>query len=342
MKFLKFIKRSLFWKHFLIYFVKPFLVFFWKNLINFKGRILYFLWFLKKRNFIKLNIQGTKLIKDNVQLTNLANEVFNSISGQITDNAKSSILYSKNEELNQSNSGDDKYTIDIYSKLDQRIKDKIFNFASSDLMISTAAKYLGIFPILSNIILNYNIPRKPDKIRGAMLWHKDDLGFKSLDLFLCITNLNDDNGPLYVSKANNNLGVLSRVDSFIKNPIRGERQKIDLDQFDFYNANNEQIKLEGKKGTALLVDSISNYHRGGNCKNKDRLMLRVSYQGIDYIPLKKIINEKLSFDPSMNKDNHKNIFKKYFLYKRSFIFNTRVKYFLVNFYNIICYKVSKI
>ena len=342
MKFLKYLKRSLFWKYLLIYLIKPFLDFVWMNIVNFKGRILYFFWFLKKRDFIRLNNQSINLLKDNLNFTNLANEIFNSCDSQIFNHAKNTILNSNNEEFNQSNSKENKYTIDIYSKLDQKIKDKIFNFASSDLMISTAAKYLGIFPILSNIILNYNIPRKPDKVRGAMLWHKDDLGYKSLDLFLCITDLDDDNGPLYVSKANDNLGALSRIDSFIKNPIRGERQKIDLNEFNFYTSGNELIKLEGKKGTALLIDSIANYHRGGNCKNKNRLMLRISYQGIDYIPLKKIINKKLLFNLSINKDNHKDIFKKYLLFKRSSIFNTKVKYFLVNFYNIICYKISKI
>ena len=144
MKFLKYLKRSLFWKYLLIYLIKPFLDFVWMNIVNFKGRILYFFWFLKKRDFIRLNNQSINLLKDNLSFTNLANEIFNSCDSQIFNHAKNTILNSNNEEFNQSNSKENKYTIDIYSKLDQKIKDKIFNFASSDLMISTAAKYLGI------------------------------------------------------------------------------------------------------------------------------------------------------------------------------------------------------
>ena len=77
-------------------------------------------------------------------------------------------------------------------------------------MISTAAKYLGIYPILSTILVNYNIPRKIDNPRGAMLWHKDDLGYKSLDLFMAVSNIDDSNGPFFTLKERDNLGVLSK------------------------------------------------------------------------------------------------------------------------------------
>lgn len=338
MDFLKYLKRTLFWKYSLIFIISPFLNFIWKNIINFNGRILYFFWFVKKREFINLENKNIKLLKDNLLLTKLATNIFNSCNVKILNQAKQTILESCNEELNETNSKSNKYSIDIYSKLDQKIKDEIFAFASSDLMVTTAAKHLGIYPILSNIILNYNIPRKPEKIRGAMLWHRDDLGYKSLDLFLSVSDLNDDNGPLYASKIDNKLGVLSRIDSFIKNPVKGERQKITLDKFALYTAGSEIIELKGKKGTGLLIDSITTYHRGGHCKNKERLMLRISYQGIDYVPLKEKIIKELVFDTTIKEYNFNDIFKKHLLFKRSKIFNTKIKNVLTNFYNKISYK----
>lgn len=338
---LKNLKRSFFWKLTLRFLIKPILDFTWKNIINFNGRILYLLWFLKKRNFIKLNDQSVSIINDNSLFINLADNIYNYCSAELIDRAKKKMFTAHEDEQNESNSKDNKYSVNIYPGLDEKIKKEIFEFASSDLMVSTAAKYLGIYPILSNIIINYNIPRNPEKVRGAMLWHRDDLGYKSLDLFVAISDIDEDNGPLHVLKDNDKLGTLSRIDSFIKNPIRGERQKIDLNEFNYYTNNQEKTKLDGKKGTALLIDSITNYHRGGNCKKRDRLMLRISYQGLDYIPLKEITNEQLSFNHNIKKKEIKNIFKKYLFFKRSKIFNIKVKYFLVNFYNIISYKISK-
>ena len=50
--------------------------------------------------------------------------------------------------------------IGIYEKLSQDLKKEIITFASSDLMISTAANYMGIFPILTRIQVDHNIPRE--------------------------------------------------------------------------------------------------------------------------------------------------------------------------------------
>ena len=50
-------------------------------------------------------------------------------------------------------------------------------------MISTAANYLKVFPILSKVALTYHIPRNYDQQRGAMMFHKDEFGYKSMDIF---------------------------------------------------------------------------------------------------------------------------------------------------------------
>ena len=51
-------------------------------------------------------------------------------------------------------------------------------------MITTAAKYLGVFPILTRIYLLHNIPIPNKTERGPQLWHKDGFGFKVLELFI--------------------------------------------------------------------------------------------------------------------------------------------------------------
>ena len=81
-------------------------------------------------------------------------------------------------------------------------------FGMSELLVSTAAKHLGVFPILSKVALYLNIPSENKNPRGAMLWHKD-LG-KSLDLFVIITDVDNSNGPL-LALEKNSLGVLQKI-----------------------------------------------------------------------------------------------------------------------------------
>ena len=44
---IKNLKKSLFWYYLIKLFIFPIYDFFWKNLINIKGRLLYFQWFRK-------------------------------------------------------------------------------------------------------------------------------------------------------------------------------------------------------------------------------------------------------------------------------------------------------
>ena len=49
--------------------------------------------------------------------------------------------------------------------------------------LSTATNYLKVFPVIGNIYLFLNFPVAENRERGAMLWHKDDFGYKRLELF---------------------------------------------------------------------------------------------------------------------------------------------------------------
>ena len=146
--------------------------FVWKYVLNIHGRILYSLWFFKKRNFIEIKNNDKLLIKDNELFNDLSKKILKGVNEHIISNAKKKILNANQDETNITNSKDNKFSINIFKNLDENTKEEIFKFATSDYIISTAAKYLGIYPILANISLNYNIPRKKDNVRGSMLGTK--------------------------------------------------------------------------------------------------------------------------------------------------------------------------
>ena len=50
------------------------------------------------------------------------------------------------------------------------------------MLLKTVTNYLGVFPIIRGIYLNVNFPTE-NKQTSSQLWHRDDFGYKTLDLF---------------------------------------------------------------------------------------------------------------------------------------------------------------
>ena len=120
------IKKTKIWYYFLSFVIVPIYDFFWKNIINFKGRILYFQWFNKKRDYLDLKKNGGVLkIEDLHLFTKVSNEVLNACTQKIiteTENEINTITY---DNYNQSNSAENKYMAEIFDNLDINTKKKL-------------------------------------------------------------------------------------------------------------------------------------------------------------------------------------------------------------------------
>ena len=139
----------------------------------------------------------------------------------------------------------------------------------------------------------------------------------------------------------NMLGVLSKFDADIKNPVRGERSKIKLKDFEEFSKNDDIISLKGKSGSAMFIDSFSCYHRGGHCTKNPRILLRISYQGVDSLVLRQNLNGVLNFHDKVTSSSVGNLFTRFLLFKRSKIIeklNLKIK--LLRFYDIINFRHS--
>tara|TARA_B100001121_G_C18386861_1_gene478868 strand:- start:181 stop:537 length:357 start_codon:yes stop_codon:yes gene_type:complete len=74
---LKKVKRTKFWYYIVFLMVKPLFEIFWKYLINFHGFVLKKIWFFKKRrDFISLEKNDKKIIYDQKEFIQLANEIY--------------------------------------------------------------------------------------------------------------------------------------------------------------------------------------------------------------------------------------------------------------------------
>ncbi|WP_075522963.1 hypothetical protein [Candidatus Pelagibacter communis] len=348
MKYLINFKKTLLYKKLLSIFVCPVYEIFWQYFINFDRKIIFIMWKLKhlrnsnehneelKKNFCKLVNKDNDLDVLTQSINNELNENDLKLS-KIIDDEFSKL---KNEtRYNVTNSGNQTYKIEIFDFLSSKLKQDILKFAISDKMISISTDYLKVFPILNQVKIYKNYPTKFPK-RGAMLWHKDDFGYKSLDLFINVSDVDHENGPLHVIKKNNPLGVFSKSAHEISNPVIGERGKIDDKYIDEKN-NSENISIVKGQGNGVLIDSFRVYHRGGHCKKKNRIMMRLSYQTKDSLTFKTKEN-KINLIENLNDIDLKKFFIKELVnYKPGVIVNN-LKFILMKFYRILHYKNQNI
>lgn len=329
---LKNIKEKKIWYLIIKYFVKNVYIFIWRYIFNLKGRMLYFLWFVKKKKFFSLK-NDFLVIKDDPDFINLSKKIYKNCLELNLQDIKKKMLMGDLVSKNISNSGKKTYTIDLYNELNYQTKKEIIDFVSSEKIISSAAKHLGIFPIISRIKLNYNIINHHQK-RGAMLWHRDGFGFKSFDIFLSITDVDENNGPLYVSMTNNELGVFYRLQGE-ENKLPGESGKINDMCVTSKELDKNSTSNIGRAGTALMIDSYSTYHKGGNCRNNDRIILRLSFQTCDAIDLKNQFDNFLFFE-SIDIEKTSSFFLKHlFFFRSKFFFRRSFNKTLLKFYKIL-------
>ena len=347
-------KRTKAWKLILLIVVIPIYDFFWRNFINFYGKILYLFWNIKKRSYFDLRHDNKLLFKDNELIHDLANEIAYQCDDKLLSYSRNVIregskdpFHNKDSKVFLDEKGE-KYLNGIFEKLPYELKKKIVSFASSELMITTAAKYLGVFPILTRIFLlhNISIPNKTE--RGPQLWHKDGFGFKVLELFILITDINELNGPTYLLNKKSKLGVFEKLENAIQNPRKGERNKISLENFDKIYSKDQIINNIGPKSTAFFFDPYSNYHRGGYCKSGERIILRIAYDTIDSTITNS--SERFQKDPNngvnfslledIEKKEFNNIFLRYLFLKRSYLFyKFKIAEKLISFYQFMHHKI---
>ena len=319
-KLLKKVKSFFIYK-LILYFFFHIYNFIWSYIINFKAKFLYFLW---KKNKDSYDIGSQpRIVYDNKECKKLAAEIYN--------------FYIENPDLKKkitNNNTNENYSsqkkVNIISVLDEKIKRNILNFAISDKIITTVNNYLKIFPTICKINLIESSPT--NKPEGPAQWHRDDFGFKSLDLFINISEINEDNGPLFAFFFPNNIGVFSAIrGEEYRDTRKGDRNKI-LDETFMSQTekikNTNLIKLEGEPGNIMFIDSFNVYHKGGFCKKNKRLMLRISYQSKDSANLREI-GESDEFKKYI-KDIKKTIFSKHLLENKINPLQKKINLFLTN------------
>ncbi len=330
------------------YLFNPFFSIIWEYLINFEAKILYFIWNIKKKSIkhFELGQNDSLLIKNDPSFSEKASKIYNYCLPHIQPSKELLISdhHKKNMEKKHGNNSTDAeipYRISLYENLDKNIQKEIVSFASSDEMLATALKYMKVFPILTRVQIYLNIPREESQVRGAMFWHRDTFGYKNLDFFMYLTDVDDESAPFYFLKKKITASSFMAFDKLRPGNKPGERGKVDLDEFSKYFKEDQILKMTGKPGTAAFLDSFSTYHRGGYCKSKERVVLRFCYQSHD-AQYNEDFNQNnvYSYDKELNINSVKNYFHKYLFFKKKSNFMRLLSKILLKFYRRIDYYVS--
>ncbi len=333
MNFLKNFKKTLVWRYIILLIIKPIYDFIWMYIINFHAKIIYFLWKFKKRDYFDLGSSNQLIIKNDPNILNLANELNTYCTKEIISESTTKIKKKDGAYLNE-----------LFDDLPENLKEKIIDFASSDKIINTVASYLGVFPILSRIYFYHNIPVNEEAIR-AQRWHKDGMGYKGLDFFISITDIDHNNGPLFFNTKKSKLGVFEKIEKVDKTNIKGGRNKVSDVEFEKIFNKTEISNIIGNKGTCVIVDSYNCYHKGGHCKNKDRIMLRIAFDTIDstVVNLDEEIykSNQIFYYNKKNIKEVKDIFLRFLMFKRSaFMKKFKIPQKLLKIYQFFHYKIN--
>lgn len=333
------LKSTRLWYNFLLYFFLPIFNFIWEFILNLEGKIYYLLWGTQRRQFFNLLNNDKLLVKDNPEFQKIAKDLKNYINEDLQN--REIKKFKENLDFEKLNNKFEDYRVNLFDVLPNDLKHKIIEFALDEKNLTTAANHLKVFPVIGKIYLFLNFPVKEKNERGAMLWHKDDFGYKSLDLFLAVNEIDEENGPLYFLKQREPLGVFYKLKNIVKNALPGERNKVNINTFSKFFSEDKIDSLRGPAGNAVFVDSFTTYHRGGYCLSKNRIILRICYQTPDSIDVQNKISEKdFYFFKDIKKENIKNKYHKYLLFKKlnSFWKVIRLPNALMSLYRIFHYK----
>lgn len=339
--FLKNIKKKFIYKFLILNFFSFIYEFFWQYIINFKSKLLYFYYrYLNKDDkYYNLLKSSFLLVRNDEDYKKIAEQVNFELTSDKIEKIKKDFALKFNSEEDIKD-----YSIDLTDHISDELKRKLIDFSLNSKNLKTATNYLKVLPYLAKIKLYMNIPLKNKTPKFAMLWHRDDFGYKSLDLFLAIRAIDNSNGPLHYVNNNSINNIFLQVPDENKKKIIGERNKHNLEYFDkFINENNTSSFL-GEAGDGLWIDSFRVYHRGGQCFKNERFVLRLSYQTPDNIRSENFDEECFFYDKNIKKSNIKKILEKhYFFGHKSFLISKlNLTKKLIYLYRLVSVKMNKI
>jgi hypothetical protein len=148
------------------------------------------------------------------------------------------------------------------------------DFCLDESILRPVAAYLGGAPYLESVELIYSKPVDDNiLLYKTQLWHRDVIDNRIIKLFIYMTEVTEENGPLSFLPRRLSRNVPWYVEHYLSDEVISK-----------YVLLSEQIIVTGGPGTAVMVDTRNLFHCGSRCE-KPRLTFVAHYNtGFAYDP----------------------------------------------------------
>jgi hypothetical protein len=239
-------------------------------IVNFNRKLLFFFINLPKQNFKIEKKSIVKIIDDKEYKQDLFTIVKDSLNENIIARARDKIKKAEDKRF---------FSCDLTQFMSEEDRIKIINWAVSKQTVSNISSYFGYLPYLAGINISLNTPVAGSLQEGSKCWHRDSDVYKSIDIWMNISEVDENSGPFsvisseYIGPGENvpqDKNLEKTGDAWIDGRITDKHMKS-------FVSNDQVLTFMGPPGCMLITDSALNYHKGGYCISNERIMVRIYY-----------------------------------------------------------------
>ncbi len=154
----------------------------------------------------------------------------------------------------------------------------LLRFCTSPILVGTAAKYLGEFPVISGIEVWNSPPSELNTsgLTGSQKFHLDNVDSRQLKVFLNLSDISEDNGPFSFISASHSKKVTTELKyGQTKNVERLEDDSV----YSLVDRSNLKQNI-GSSGCVTGIDTCQCLHYGSRNCTQGRQLLMVQFTSI--------------------------------------------------------------
>lgn len=195
----------------------------------------------------------------------------------LDENLKKNLINISNKIINlgqRSNNNKDFMANYLSDNLLLENKEIFLDFITNPSILSAATNYLGYIPVLNSIkILKSEIKKKnQNNYSSSQLYHLDQSDKPLFKIIFLISDTYEKNGPFTFIKKKSSQQIQNKVKSGI---LKSDLVKDHV--IEKYLDEKDEVKVIGKKGTCIYVDSSQCFHRGSRNNIEERRIIIMSY-----------------------------------------------------------------
>jgi len=144
---------------------------------------------------------------------------------------------------------------------------EVGDFVLSDLFLALATGYLGGIPRLASVMLWWTTENHETK--ASQLYHRDTEDGRQLKIFINLTDVSRENGPLTFFPASVSRSVVKAL-----HHKTGRLQDSDVQ---LYAPLEKSVSITGGPAIGMAVDTSNCLHHGSRTRSGERLMLMIQF-----------------------------------------------------------------